>query len=123
MRRLLSTRVAVTASVAAVTTIALTFTAPLARASDSGQKEGRFTAGAPGVGDRYYPLAGNGGYDVSHYDITGTYDPATDVWTATTVISATATADLYRFDLDFDGMTITSLAVDGKPAGWTRDGA
>jgi aminopeptidase N len=99
------------------------FCAPLASADDSGHKSGRFTAGAPGVGDRYYPLAGNGGYDVGHYDITGTYDPATNVWSATTVITATATADLYRFDLDFDGMTISGLVVDGKPAGWSREGA
>ncbi|MGW5242258.1 M1 family metallopeptidase [Monashia sp. NPDC004114] len=123
MKGKLRTRAAVTACIAAATTTALALCAPLASADDSGQKNGRFTAGTPGVGDRYYPLAGNGGYDVGHYDITGTYDPATDVWSATTVISATATADLYRFDLDFDGMTISSLAVDGKRATWTRDGA
>ena len=119
----LRTRAAVTSTVAAATITALTLCAPLANADDSGQKNGRYTAGAPGVGDRYYPLAGNGGYDVGHYDITGTYDPTTDVWSATTVITATATADLYRFDLDFDGMTISSLLVDGKAAGWSRDGA
>ena len=27
------------------------------------------TPGAPGVGDSYYPNAGNGGTDVKHYDI------------------------------------------------------
>jgi len=113
----------VTASVVAATTTALTLSAPLASAHDHGRGKGHFTAGAPGVGDRYYPLAGNGGYDVRHYDITGTYDPATDVWSATTVISARATANLYRFDLDFDGMTISSLAVNGKPAAWSRVGA
>ena len=26
--------------------------------------------GAPGAGDPYFPLAGNGGYDVSNYDLT-----------------------------------------------------
>ena len=25
--------------------------------------------GAPGIGDPYYPAYGNGGYDVSHYDL------------------------------------------------------
>src|SRR3954451_6399272 len=35
--------------------------------------------GAPGVGDSYYPNAGNGGTDVLHYDIRLTYQPATDV--------------------------------------------
>ena len=52
----LRTRATVTVSVAAATTIALTLCAPLARADDSGQKNGRYTAGAPGVGDVYYPL-------------------------------------------------------------------
>ena len=99
---------------------ALALGAPLAVADDSGQKSGRFTAGAPGVGDVYYPLAGNGGYDVDHYDITGSYDPGTDVWSATTRISATATADLYQFDLDLVGMDIASIEVNGKPAGWSR---
>ena len=113
----------VAVSAAAVTATALTLSAPLANAGDSGAKNGRFTAGAPGVGDRYYPLAGNGGYDVGHYDITGSYQPATDVWSATTVITARATADLYRFDLDFDGMTISSLVVNDKPAEWSRVGA
>ena len=33
---------------------------------------------APGVGDPYFPLEGNGGYDARHYDLTLGYDPATD---------------------------------------------
>jgi aminopeptidase N len=117
------THAVVAASVVAATTTALTLCAPLASANDSRHGHGRFTAGAPGVGDLYYPLAGNGGYDVRHYDITGTYEPATNVWAATTVITARATADLYRFDLDFDGMTIRSLVVNGERARWSRIGA
>ena len=35
----------------------------------------RFTAGADGAGDAYFPRAGNGGYDVSHYDIRLNYNP------------------------------------------------
>jgi aminopeptidase N len=116
-------RFRVIVAVAAVTTTVLVLSAVPVGAGGSGQKNGRFTAGAPGVGDVYYPLAGNGGYDVGHYDITGSYDPATDVWSATTVISATATADLYRFDLDFDGMTISGMVVNGKRAAFSRDGA
>jgi hypothetical protein len=37
---------------------------------------GAYTPGAPGAGDPYYPFAGNGGYDVSHYDLELTYDAA-----------------------------------------------
>ena len=31
--------------------------------------QGRFRPGASGVGDDYFPLAGNGGYNVAHYDL------------------------------------------------------
>ena len=37
-----------------------------------------FQPGAPGIGDPYFPLDGNGGYDVGHYSLDVTYDPATD---------------------------------------------
>ena len=39
----------------------------------------KFSPGAAGIGDPYFPLDGNGGYDVSHYDLNFEYDPATDV--------------------------------------------
>ena len=29
----------------------------------------RYTAGSAGAGDSYFPYAGNGGYDVRHYDL------------------------------------------------------
>jgi hypothetical protein len=38
-----------------------------------------FGPGSPGLGDPYYPLAGNGGYDARHYDLNVAYDPPTDV--------------------------------------------
>ena len=37
----------------------------------------RLPPGAPGVGDDYFPLYGNG-YDVKHYLLKVSYDPATD---------------------------------------------
>ena len=30
---------------------------------------GGYSPGAPGIGDPYFPLEGNGGYDVQHYDL------------------------------------------------------
>ena len=48
----------------------------------------RFVAGAPGVGDPYFPLDGNGGYDVKHYLLDLDYDPATDVLSGTATITA-----------------------------------
>jgi aminopeptidase N len=57
--------------------------------------------GAPGVGDPYYPTAGNGGYNVSHYNIRLTYNPATDLLSGSTTILARTTQELSSFNLDF----------------------
>jgi hypothetical protein len=78
------------------------------------------TAGAAGLGDPYFPLDGNGGYDVQHYDLDLAYEPATDVLTATATITALATQALSRFNLDFDGLTVRSITVNDHPAKWHR---
>jgi aminopeptidase N len=80
------------------------------------------TPGAPGIGDPYFPLDGNGGYDVRHYDLDVTYDPASDVLTGIATIEAEATQDLSRFDLDLTGLEVRSVTVDGDEAAWARDG-
>jgi aminopeptidase N len=78
--------------------------------------------GAAGIGDEYFPTYGNGGYDVGHYTIVTSYDPATDALRGTTVIKARATQDLSRFDLDF-ALTTTRVLVNGRPAGVTTSGS
>ena len=78
--------------------------------------------GSPGLGDRLFPRAGNGGYDVSHYDIALRYRPGSDRATAAATIAATATQGLSRFDLDFLGPGITGLTIDGAEAGFARRG-
>jgi aminopeptidase N len=78
--------------------------------------------GSPGVGDPYYPLDGNGGYDVKHYDLAIRYAPATDSLSGAVKIRALATQRLSAFNLDLDGLTIRSITVDGRPAKWSRDG-
>ena len=84
----------------------------------------RFTPGAPGAGDPYFPDMGNGGYDVAHYDIALKYDPATKAIQAVTGIQARATQDLSRFNLDFLGpLKISSLRVNGAKASYRRTGA
>ena len=93
---------------------------PGAEAAGKGQGNGRFHAGAAGLGDPYYPLYGNGGYDVGHYGLALTYQPSTDVLTGVATISAVATEDLYRFNLDLQGLTVRSVQVGGKRADWTR---
>ncbi|MFG1607554.1 M1 family metallopeptidase [Actinoplanes sp. NPDC049265] len=78
--------------------------------------------GAPGLGDPYFPLDGNGGYDARHYDLAVRYAPETDVLTGVATIRARATESLTSFNLDFDGMTIRAITVDGRPATWSRAG-
>jgi aminopeptidase N len=78
--------------------------------------------GAPGVGDPYFPLDGNGGYDVRHYGLDIKYTPETDVLDGVARIRARATQHLSAFNLDFEGLTIRSITVDGKPARWSRNG-
>jgi aminopeptidase N len=83
--------------------------------STPSQTAGPFGPGADGLGDRYYPKAGNGGYDVVNYDLDVTYDPATKALTGSATITATATANLTTFNLDFTGLKTESVTVDGAP--------
>jgi aminopeptidase N len=83
---------------------------------------GAATPGSAGLGDPFFPNAGNGGYDVSHYSLTLGYEPAQDQLSGTAVITATATQDLSRFDLDLRGFSISRLLVNGLAASFTRDG-
>lgn len=77
--------------------------------------------GAPGIGDPYYPKDGNGGYQVEHYDLRLGYMPATDVLTGVATLRARSTQALSTFNLDFDGLTVDAVRVDGAAARWTRN--
>ena len=72
-----------------------------------------FTPGSDGVGDPYYPQDGNGGYDVGHYDLAIDYHPSTHALEGVARITATATQDLSRFNLDLDGLTVRSIKRAG----------
>ncbi|HEX6685329.1 MAG TPA: hypothetical protein VF062_21240 [Candidatus Limnocylindrales bacterium] len=88
------------------------------------QANAGFSPGAPGSGDAYFPDMGNGGYDVSHYQLELRYDPATRVLDGKARIAARATQSLSRFNLDFQGpLTIDALTVNGASAGYAREGA
>jgi aminopeptidase N len=78
--------------------------------------------GAPGIGDPYYPTLGNGGYDVQNYVITMDVDPSTNNVTASTTITADATEYLSSFHLDFHGLMVDSITVNGMDAEYSRDG-
>ncbi|MGH3911437.1 MAG: M1 family metallopeptidase, partial [Pseudonocardiaceae bacterium] len=77
--------------------------------------------GADGIGDPYFPRAGNGGYDVTGYDIQLRYDPPTDRLEGHTTITARTTEDLSRFNLDLR-LQATAVEVDGRPATIRQDG-
>jgi aminopeptidase N len=82
------------------------------------------TPGSSGLGDRLYPKAGNGGYDVADYALDlryATSAPAQPL-VGTATIRATATKALSRFDLDFGGDAVGAVRVDGTAARWRRDG-
>ncbi len=81
-----------------------------------------FVAGAPGLGDPFYPLGGNGGYDVTNYSLVLDYSPATRHLDGTATITATATQNLSRFDLDLRGFDVSAVSVNDRAASFTRDG-
>ncbi|GAA2736160.1 M1 family metallopeptidase [Actinocorallia aurantiaca] len=101
---------------AAVLTAALAF-APAVQAGE------RFTPGAAGGGDPYFPENGNGGYDVQDYDLAFEFEPSSGAIVATARIRARATQNLSSFNLDFLGpLEIDDVKVNG-PASWKREGA
>jgi hypothetical protein len=87
----------------------------------SASNGGPFTPGAPGIGDPYFPLDGNGGYDVGHYLLDLNYDPPANHIDGVATISATTTQDLSSFNLDLVGMNVEAISVNGWNADWTRD--
>lgn len=80
------------------------------------------TVGAPGAGDPYYPLSGNGGYHIRHYDLTLRYDTTSRHLDGTAVLTARATQPLTRFDLDLTGLHVTGVTVDRTPAAFRLRG-
>ncbi len=75
-----------------------------------------FRPGAAGAGDPYFPSYGNGGYDVAGYDLDLRYDPKAGRLSGAATITATATQDLSRFNLDLAHLTTSEITVDGAAA-------
>ncbi len=109
-RRTSSNRIA--AAIAAGTILALA--APLGAAGAPSGKDG--------IGDPYYPTAGNPGYDVGHYALDLSYTPSDDTLAGSAEITATAEKNLSSFNLDLDGLTVASVDVGGRPAAFSRSG-
>ncbi|WP_246857320.1 M1 family metallopeptidase [Pseudarthrobacter sp. NIBRBAC000502770] len=93
----------------------------------------RYGHGAAGSGDPYFPYAGNGGYDVLHYDLDLRYAPPSDPavlagkLAGEATITLRATQDLNSLNFDLRGLNVTAVDVDGKdvnrgsgPSEWTQ---
>ncbi|MFK0239227.1 M1 family aminopeptidase [Microbacterium sp. NPDC090281] len=86
-------------------------------------------AGPRTSGDPMFPNVGNGGYDALDYDVSLSWSPTGvadglvtgEITTATTTMTARALAPLHQFSLDFEGMTVSRVTVNGVPASWSRD--
>nr|WP_232075881.1 M1 family metallopeptidase [Phytohabitans suffuscus] len=96
---------------------------PSARSGSPPAAEPDFRPGEEGLGDPYFPTYGNGGYDVRHYKLVVKYDPSTDELTGTATITAAATQDLSSFNLDFVGLSVGSVKVNGAGATEKREDA
>ncbi|MER6217923.1 M1 family metallopeptidase [Streptomyces sp. NPDC001674] len=79
--------------------------------------------GASGLRDPYFPRAGNGGYEVEHYALDLAYGPADGVLHGTAVITARAGQGLSSFNLDFSGLKVEGVEVQGARARYNRTGS
>ncbi len=79
-----------------------------------------YTPGGRTLGDVLPELAylGNTGYDAQNYDLTLNYDPVANIFKAGTKADITlrATQNLSEFALDFRGLNVTAVTIDGVAA-------
>jgi aminopeptidase N len=109
-------------------TVALVLVPVVAEGAPGRPGEPRYQPGEPGAGDPYFPLAGNGGIDVLHYDLDLDYTPPAPSpaplegqLEGVATIDLVATQDLDRFNLDLRGLTATSVVVNGKSMDFTQE--
>lgn len=87
-----------------------TSAAPAAPAVDYATWEGGRSAP---VADPLYPKRGNPGLDVLHYDLQLDWAPATKALTGTATLRIRPTKDAPNLGLDFTGLTVDRVTVDG----------
>ena len=93
--------------------------APLLGLTPDSRADEPTPAGDPGIGDRYFPLDGNGGIDVQRYEVHDRYEFLSRRLTGWTRLTVTATEPLPAFNLDLL-LPVTSVSVDGAEAAWSR---
>ena len=70
--------------------------------------------GAESAGDPYVPHHGNGGYQVTWYELDLDYRVSSNRLTGKATIRATATEALSRFSLDLAGLRVSKVFVNGR---------
>jgi aminopeptidase N len=82
---------------------------------------GRYVNGSDGSGDPFFPQAGNGGYDVAHYDLKLDYDQPANRLEGLARIDAKATQNLKRFNLDLrDFYDVSTVVVNFRRANFEQ---
>jgi aminopeptidase N len=75
------------------------------------------------IGDPSAPGLGNRGYQAEHYALDLVYDLDADRLDGEATIDAVADARLEEFSLDFTGLDVADVTVDGAAADFETDGA
>ncbi len=79
--------------------------------------------GSDGLGDPYFPQAGNGGYNVKHYSLDLKYVREANRLDGDAKLYARATQSLSSFNLDLRAfMVVSDVEVNGRDAEWSHDG-
>ena len=105
-----------------VAAAALAVSASLSAPGPAVAQVASFSPGSSNGGDPYFPLQGNGGYDVERYEIVFSYDPGTTRMAGSTSLTAVATQNLSRFNLDFIGLVVRDVKVNGAAASFSHQG-
>jgi len=79
------------------------------------------TVGSIGGGGSIFPLEGNGGIDVIHYDLSLDWNEKTKVIKAKAILDIKATQQLSKFNLDFHGLKISTIKVNKKEIEFSRN--
>ena len=79
------------------------------------------TIGAPSIGDSIFTTEGNGGIDVTAYDLDIHWDNKTEHIKGEATLNIKTTQKLSAFSLDFHGLKVTSITVDTVPVKFSRN--
>jgi len=80
-----------------------------------------YPKGAAGIGDPSFPELGNGGYDALHYSLDLDINPYENTLSGICTIDLLATQSLSSVNMDFIGLVVDQIYVDGVKADFERN--